>query len=495
MDISNHASKFNEWKELYNWNTCKANRQGFGGFISHFLTSDSRVINLNGTYGSGKTEFIRRLYVELAQQKHPVVYIDVWESDFSKNPLSVICSELLHQIEFTLKTKAPNGKAIEKRSAKKLFNNLKSKLGICLKYLDAGVALSGDPLITASTKVASKIAAATPNIDTRTKSQAYVEIVQKNHVEAVQAVKDIKSYITYLSELIEIIYELNIPIVILIDELDRCRPTYAVEVLEVIKHFFETKGCTFLVATNTSVLEHSVKSIYGQDFDANLYLRRFFDRKISLPKVSTLDYLIARNFDFDKYKGSNILLYPFTENQMGNIGFFAALLENTNIELREIEQILNRFFTSLDYAKAYLTASDILINTVVLMVGLIEQHMEKPELGKRANRNNTPTSINTDGNDIIEYSLSNMVNYMFKCVTITKSKERHDGGGGYITYSTSQEMLGIQSGNFAQAKLLGDNHDSLNFFKELMGHCDDGNCNYWMWEDYQKIIELSGHIE
>lgn len=58
MDVSNHASKFNQWKDTYNWNTCKTNRKEYGQFIAQFLTSESRVLNLNGIYGSGKTNLL-----------------------------------------------------------------------------------------------------------------------------------------------------------------------------------------------------------------------------------------------------------------------------------------------------------------------------------------------------------------------------------------------------------------------------------------------------
>jgi len=494
MDISDYASKFKDWEEQYDWDTCKTNRKEFGSFIASFLTTESRVINLDGTYGSGKTEFIRRLYVELAKKGHPVVYIDVWESDFSNNPLAVICSELLQQIEFVLREKAPNGKAKEKGEAKKVFNKMKSKLGICLKYLATMSPLTGEPVVIGSTKAASAIVSATPDLKTQTDSQKYVEIVQKNHIEAVQAVKDIKEYITFLSELIEVIYELKIPIVILIDELDRCKPTYAIEVLEVIKHFFEAKGCTFLVATNTSVLEHSVESVYGQNFDAKLYLRKFFDRKINLPQVSLLEYLMAKELDFDKYNSGSLLLYPFTENQQDNIGLFAALFENNNIELRDVEQILNRFFASLDYALNFLSASDTLVNTVVLMVGLIEQHLDKDMLKSRTNKSDTSVAINISDNDVIGYSLSGMVEHMLRCVTTTTSKERHEGGR-LITYHVPQEMLAIQSDPFSSIQLLGQNNNSVRLFIDLIKYEDNANCNYWMWKDYQKVIELSGHIE
>ncbi|KPW02707.1 P-loop NTPase fold protein [Pseudoalteromonas sp. P1-11] len=488
MDISNHASKFNQWKDTYNWDTCKTNRKEFGQFIAQFLTSESRVINLNGIYGSGKTEFIRRLYTELAKRNHPVVYIDVWESDFSNNPLAVICSELLEQVEYVFKEKAPNGKAKDRKGAVAKFNDLKSKLGICLKYFDAAAAFTDEPLVLAGTKAVTKIVEATPNLTSKTQLQKFTEEIQKNHIASISAVKDIKNHITYLSELIEIIYELNIPIVILIDELDRCRPNYAVEVLEVIKHFFETKGCTFLVATNTEVLEHSVKSIYGSGFDAKLYLRRFFDRKITLPPIPLVDYLLAKDLDFSKYK--NLLLYPFTDNQRGNINFFANLFESNEIELRGIEQILNRFFTSLDYVSAR-TAVCPLINTVVLIIGLIEQHLDKQE--NRKNISHASFSIKIQGASIIGSPLKAFVDSMFECVTITNGKKCF-AGGVLTTYPEQRVMLRIQSRSYSEVKL--DNGTNIGkLISEMINHKDSESCNYWMWEDYQKIIDLSGHIE
>ncbi len=494
MDISGYASKFKDWEEQYDWDTCKTSRKEFGSFIADFLTTESRVINLDGTYGSGKTEFIRRLYVELAKKGHPVVYIDVWESDFSNNPLAVICSELLQQIEFVLREKAPNGKAKEKGKAKKVFNKMKDNLGVCLKYFAAISPLTGEPVLIGSTKTASAIVSATSDFNTQTDSQKYVEIVRKNHIDAVQAVKEIKEYMTFLSELIEVIYELKIPIVVLIDELDRCKPTYAIEVLEVIKHFFEAKGCTFLVATNTSVLEHSVESIYGHNFDAKLYLRKFFDRKINLPQVSLLEYLKAKELDFDKYRGDSLLLYPFTEDQQANIGFFAALFENNKIELRDVEQILNRFFASLDYALNFSSASNTLVNTVVLMVGLMEQHLDNGMIKSRTNKSDTSVAIKINDNDFIGYSLGGMVKNMLRCVTTTTSKQRYEAGRT-ITHPSPQTMLAIQSAPFSSIQLLGKNNNSGQLFIDLIDFAEHSHCHYWMWEDYQKVIELSGHIE
>ncbi|MEP1448022.1 MAG: P-loop NTPase fold protein [Paraglaciecola sp.] len=497
MDTKNHASKYANWEKLYNWETCKTNREGFGRFITHFLTSDSRVINLNGVYGSGKTEFIRRIYVELAKQKYPVVYIDVWESDFSNSPLAVICSELLQQIEFIFDTKAPNGKRKDKDKATEKINTLKQRFGLCLKYIEAGVALTTEPVTIGITKGLSSVVNATPDLNTKTSSQKFVEAVQKNHVDAVQAIKDIKKNITFLSELIEIIYELNVPIVILIDELDRCRPTYAIEILESIKHFFDTKGCTFLVATNTEVLEHSVMSVYGQNFDAKLYLRRFFDSKITLPQVSILDYLTAKELNFQKYNDKKLILYPFIEDQKANIALFSALFESNNLELRDVDQIINRFFAGLDYFVTRSLESDVVLNTVVLIVGLLEQHLEKPEVSSRTNINlaNTAHSLRINNDSTQEYPMKDMITHMFNCVTLKKTKTQHTGGGALTHFNHQKKLLGIQTFDFAEIRFQSVIQDPNVFFPKLLSYREQPDCMYLLWDDHKKIIELSGHIE
>lgn len=72
------------------------------------------------------------------------------------------------------------------------------------------------------------------------------------------------------------------PVYIFIDELDRCRPTFAIELLERIKHLFEVTGCKFIIATDTLQLSHSIRAVYGTGFASEKYLKRFFDAEFSL---------------------------------------------------------------------------------------------------------------------------------------------------------------------------------------------------------------------
>ena len=66
------------------------------------------------------------------------------------------------------------------------------------------------------------------------------------------------------------------PLIVIIDELDRCRPSYAVELLENAKHLFSVDHIVFVLAVNRSELVHSVKALYGDGFDALGYLAPVF---------------------------------------------------------------------------------------------------------------------------------------------------------------------------------------------------------------------------
>ncbi len=86
----------------------------------------------------------------------------------------------------------------------------------------------------------------------------------------------------------------NRPLMVMIDELDRCRPSYAVELLKVAKHLFSVDRIVFVLAVNCDQFAHSVKALYGNDFDAEGYLRRFFDVDFKLPGPERQAFIAAQ---------------------------------------------------------------------------------------------------------------------------------------------------------------------------------------------------------
>ena len=75
-------------------------------------------------------------------------------------------------------------------------------------------------------------------------------------------------------------------LVVFVDELDRCRPDYALDVLETVRHLFDVPGICVALATNREALDQSVRSLYGPAQDGERYMRRFVDQAVRLPSLS-----------------------------------------------------------------------------------------------------------------------------------------------------------------------------------------------------------------
>ena len=90
-------------------------------------------------------------------------------------------------------------------------------------------------------------------------------------------------------------------LIIFIDELDRCKPTYAIQLLERIKHYFSNDRITFVFSVNIDELQHTIRSCYGEGFNACRYLDRFFDYRIPLPQANMTKYYQKLGLQYQEY--------------------------------------------------------------------------------------------------------------------------------------------------------------------------------------------------
>ena len=74
----------------------------------------------------------------------------------------------------------------------------------------------------------------------------------------------------------------DFPLVLVIDELDRCRPNFTVQLIESIKHFFDVENVVFLLVVQKQQLHEAFISVYG-NIDAKKYLQKFVHIDLSLP--------------------------------------------------------------------------------------------------------------------------------------------------------------------------------------------------------------------
>ena len=222
---------------------------------------DLYSIALDGRWGSGKTFFVKQCklvldclneenqyayekqildvidQVEISKLKKmnfKTVYFDAWKNDSDLDPI-VSLSKSIATTAFNIKTKVKSV-AIE----------------------------TGKELVETAVKEIAKI-----DID------SILDIFRTEENIEAKFKKELASLIPKKGRLI-----------VFIDELDRCRPTYSVKLLERVQHFFDNNKITFVFSVNLYELKNTIKKLYGPSFDGDRYLNRFFYSIISLPDAN-----------------------------------------------------------------------------------------------------------------------------------------------------------------------------------------------------------------
>jgi hypothetical protein len=227
------------------------------------------VLAVNSPWGTGKTTFVRMWRGYLENQGYRCLYLDVWKTDFLGDPLVGLLSELGSLPSDNKKFKKAMGFA--------------KKFGTAL--LKQAIPIVGKVVSEGTVDVAD-LQADLVNEFTNKKL-----LIEKFREELTKAVNEIREH------------EANKPLVVIIDELDRCRPNFAVEVLERVKHIFNIEGIFFVVAIDKSHLGESVKAIYGAGLNSDEYLRKFFDVEflISEPKPELFTKSLTTRFSLDEF--------------------------------------------------------------------------------------------------------------------------------------------------------------------------------------------------
>lgn len=332
----------------------------YAEFLTKYLSVEgernSYVLNLNAEWGAGKTWFIKRWHGEL-KKIYPTVYIDAWQQDFSDDPLLTVFSSIVEQLKYI----SGNEVQIKPEFKSKLFKLLKGAGKIAIKSAmnSAGIKLDDIDLTLDGGDV-----------------DGVVDILCATHKERYDAIQDIKKDIREWIEACRGKTPLKLPAFIFIDELDRCRPSYAVEMLETIKHIFDIPGIVFVVATDTEQLQHAIKAIYGEGFDARSYLGRFFRRRFSLHEASRRDFIFERIMGM---KGHLLLdnVWPqhscsedVGANQLVNI--LSVTSDTIGLSLRQTEQLLDRVIAILTHNKVVKNRLNLVI--LIFLCAIHDKH-------------------------------------------------------------------------------------------------------------------------
>ncbi len=319
------------------------------------LLRDGGAIAIDSPWGSGKTWFAKNWQLDLEENRgFEAIYIDAFALDYVDDPFLMIAGELLSvarkrqpdKVRSLLEASSRLGKAILPMGAKVVT-------GIASKWIvgeDAAEDL-GEAFQDAVDGVGG--------------------LLEKQIAKKLEMYESEKqSSASYRALLENLASSLTNPIVVFVDELDRCRPDFAVKTIERIKHFFEVPGVIFVLLVNRPQLCASIRGAYGADLDADAYLRKFLLFSLHLPKLSA-----DSSDDFNiVYCKAILSAYGIADSRAG---------ANFAEQFGDISSALGLEFRDLERGVALYALAGTINNSSPLVAWAIALKMWKPDLYAR----------------------------------------------------------------------------------------------------------------
>jgi hypothetical protein len=315
LKVANEASTDEHWKDDV------LSRKKYAKFLTQLISSrcaplaaDSPAraftMALDADWGAGKSFFVGCWSKDLARTQ-PVVLFDAWKSDNATDPMVALISEINKQLEplvarlpvaDKIKQSTGNAWSIAKRAGRKLaLPAAKIAASTLLKQV-SGLSLSdftGDKG-QASGDLDTEAAEESADVPLDQFAEKLGEALEKEYESRQHSIalfrEKLASVVSSLNEHAVVVG----PLVVFVDELDRCRPDFAIRLLETVKHVFDVPNVCFVLSINSSQLSESIRSIYGENFDAQHYLHRFFDLTYQLPEPDHFRFaeLLFREWSF-----------------------------------------------------------------------------------------------------------------------------------------------------------------------------------------------------
>ncbi|HHP5492804.1 KAP family NTPase [Aeromonas veronii] len=231
------------------------------------------VFAIDAPWGGGKTTFIKLWQHYLKKEGKVSLYLNAWESDFADDPLLPMLAVL--------------DDWLKEQSSRPVIKEAWDKAKACA------------PGIIKATAVAAAKAATFGALDL---DKEYEKLAADLTGDAVGGLIDsfnvkqkaLAKFKQQLSAALDALPDDQANLIVFVDELDRCKPTYAIEVLERIKHLFDIERLVFVLAVNRDQLSKSIQGVYGPNFDGLNYLKRFIDLDYHLRIPDRNTYIRAR---------------------------------------------------------------------------------------------------------------------------------------------------------------------------------------------------------
>ena len=272
MKMKNLDLKLNEENIHY---VLKNNFINRNRYISSFFKlinglEENKIIALDGEWGSGKTWFVKS--------------VEYLMNSESNNELNIVDKEIMNKVKDKYMTFYYN--AWENDDAKSAM------LSLIYKLINDSCLQKNESEVGAIPRLLNTVIKFVTNGAIDIKEDIFGE--QWNNKQITDCIKTSEEIKETFKKIIDnLLIENKNRLLIIIDEIDRCKPTFAIDLLENIKHFYDDNRIIFLVTTNNKALASSVCKIYGEKYDGALYLDRIFDINLELPNNYIQDYINA----------------------------------------------------------------------------------------------------------------------------------------------------------------------------------------------------------
>ena len=252
-------------------------RSNFGQSLLNLVSqsSDELVISLDGKWGEGKTTFIKMWQGMLNQSEIPNIYIDAFANDYIDDAFITVASAITTYIEENSVNPDDEKSKEFSEKAKNVGVQLLSwtaKVGIKAATLGAIKNSDIEELKDIQSDVAKGLSTVVGD---------FVGERLASHKKDAAALQSFKNLLSEMPNLLS--PEGDKPFIIIIDELDRCKPSYAVELIEKAKHLFSVKNVVFVLVMHRKQLEEAVRCVYGENIDAHTYLQKFINIETTIP--------------------------------------------------------------------------------------------------------------------------------------------------------------------------------------------------------------------
>jgi hypothetical protein len=256
----------------------------------------SYVLNVDAGWGKGKTYFLDRFGTWLREEKYLVANVNAWNDDHAEDPLVAVMSaidDVVMPIIGSRQRVAQSWRSIKRTGARVVAGAAR---GAARHWARKALGEGADVIIEefGISKKDSGAEAATES------ATSEVGTIFDERAKALldgfkDAQRSIASFREELSGFLKLITsgKQRLPLFVLVDELDRCRPLYAIALLERVKHLFDIDNVVFVIATDTEQLRHAIGAVYGSAFDGQRYLFRFFDRTYVFEDPALQQFVVA----------------------------------------------------------------------------------------------------------------------------------------------------------------------------------------------------------